>query len=303
MLLILRSKTKIGPRMKKFLQMIGKDLDQEKVPHSFSSFEEIELFLDRKEIKLLIAGDPLAKWSTIYPRKVGRNRGLAHIVAQLSKNLGIYFIDRYHEQTKDSSDTAKIIQMFRLALAGISTPKTYFAGSYSKKHLQHAKAYLKLPIVVKECNTSQGAGVFLAKSLSELEKIIIERFAQDDRKEIFLQEFIPNDFEYRILVTGNKVAVTEKKIRSEKEAFRNNVHLGAREEFIDIAKVSSRLKKEALRAAKVTNIQVAGVDVIEQKDGSPMIFEVNSCPAMTLDHKISPELKRLAEYLIACERN
>lgn len=302
MLLILRGKKKIGPRMKKFLRMIGKDLNQAKVSHSFSSFEEIELFLERKKIKLLVAGKPLTTWSTIYPRKVGRNRGLAHILAQLSKNLGIYFIDRYHEQTKDSSDIAKIIQMFRLALAGISIPKTYFAGSYSKKHLRNAVAYLKLPIVIKECNTSQGVGVFLAKSLRELEKILLRRFKQYDKKEIFLQEFIPNDFEYRILVTGNKIAVTEKKIRSKKEAFRNNVHLGAKEEFVDISKVGNRIKKEALLAAKITNIQVAGVDIIEQKDGSPIIFEVNACPALTLNNKLSPELTRLAEYLTECEK-
>lgn len=302
MLLILRGKKKIGPKMKNFLQMIGKDLNQKKVSHSFFSFEEIELFLERKKIKLLVDGKPLTTWSAIYPRKVGKNRGLAHILAQLSKNLGIYFIDRYHEQTKDSSDTAKIIQMFRLALAGISIPKTYFAGSYSKKHLRNAVSYLKLPVVVKECNTSQGAGVFLAKSLRELEKILLRRFKQDDKKEIFLQEFIPNDFEYRILVTGNKIAATEKKIRSKKEAFRNNVHLGAKEEFVDISRVGNRIKKEALLAAKITNVQVAGVDIIERKDGSPIIFEVNSCPAFTLNNKLSPEIKRLAEYLTECEK-
>lgn len=302
MLLILKSKRKASPKITKSFKMLGVELAKNKVDFSISSFEEIELFMDRSKIELLINGAPLKKWTTIYPRKVGKNKGLAHILAQLSKNLGIYFIDRYHEHIKDSSDAAKIIQMFRLALAGISIPKTYYAESYSKKHLRNAIAYLKLPIVIKECNTSQGAGVFLAKNINELEKTIIDRFSKDDRKEIFLQEFIPNDFEYRILVTGNKIAVTEKKIRSKKEAFRNNVHLGAIEEFIDPSTVGSHIKKEALLAAKTTNIQVAGVDVIEQKDGTPVIFEVNSCPALTLNNKISPEIKQLAKYLTACEK-
>lgn len=302
MLLILKSKKRNGPRMEKFLRMLGKELDQKKVAYSSASFEEAELFLDRKKVKLLIGGKSITDWDTIYPRKVGKNRGLAHILAHLSKNSGIYFIDRYHEQTKDASDVAKIIQMFRLAIAGISIPKTYFAGAYSKKHLQKAVAYLKLPVVVKECNTSQGAGVFLAKSASELEKIIASRFKQDDRKEIFLQEFIPNNFEYRILVTGNKIAVIEKKIRSGKEEFRNNVHLGAKEEFIEISAVKKHVQEEALSAAKITGIQVAGVDIVERKDGSPVIFEVNSCPAFTLNDKISPEIKRLAEYLTKCEK-
>lgn len=302
MLLILRNKKKTGPRIKKFLQMISVELDQRKVEYSSASFEEVELFLGREKIEVLIDDKPLSTWDTIYPRKVGRNRGLAHILAQLAKKQGIYFIDRYHERTKDSSDVAKMIQMFRLAAEGVSIPRTYFAGAYSKKHLRNAASYLKFPIVVKECNTSQGAGVFLVKNSNELEKVINDRLAREDKKEIFLQEFIANDFEYRILVTGNKVAVTEKKIRSPKEEFRNNVHLGAREEFVDTNSVGSRIKKEALLAAKITDIQVAGVDVVERADGQPVIFEVNSCPSFTLDKRVSNEVEKIAEYLTECEK-
>ncbi|MFA7208690.1 MAG: hypothetical protein WC120_00235 [Parcubacteria group bacterium] len=302
MLLILKNKKKTGPKMKKFLRLTGAELARKGVDFSVSSLEETEIQIEKNKIGLSICGKPVTAWSTIYIRKVGRNRGVAHMLAHVSKESGVNLIDRYHEQNKDASDAAKIIQMFRLASAGISIPKTYFAGSYPKKHLRNAIAYLKLPIVIKECNSSQGAGVFLAKNISELEKIILERSSQDDRKEIFLQEFIPNDFEYRILVTGSKVAVTEKKIRSEKEAFRNNVHLGATEEFVDISTVGSHLKKEAVLAARTTHIQVAGVDIIERPDGSPVIFEVNSCPTLTLDTKISPEIKKLAEYLTGCEK-
>lgn len=302
MLLILKSKKKNGPKMKKFLKLTGAELTGKGVSFSISSLEEIEFQMEKNQVRMSICGKPVTDWDNIYVRKVGKNRGVAHMLAHIAKKSGINLIDRYHEHTKDASDAAKIIQMFRLALADVSIPKTYFAGSYPKKHLRNAAAYLKWPIVVKECNTSQGAGVFLAKNLSELEKTILERSNRDDRKEIFLQEFIPNDFEYRILVTGNKVAVTEKKIRSEKEAFRNNVHLGATEEFVDISTVGSRLKKEAVLAARTTHIQVAGVDIVEQPDGSPVIFEVNSCPALTLDTEISPEIEKLAEYLTECER-
>lgn len=302
MLLILKSKSKNGPRMQKFVTLLGAELKKNKTLHSFSSFEETELFLQKNKIKILVAGKPLTKWNSIYARKVGKNRGLAHIMAQLARKMGIFFADSFHNYTKDSSDTAKIVQMFRLASAGISIPKTYFAGAYTKKHLRSASLFLKFPIVVKECNTSQGAGVFLAKNFSELKKVLNERLLQDDKKETFLQEFIPNDFEYRILITGDKIGVAEKKIRSRKDEFRNNVHLGAKEEFIDISAVPKKIRAEAILAAKTVSIEIAGVDIVEQKNGNPIIFEVNSCPAFTLNSKISPEIKNLAKYLSACEK-
>jgi len=66
----------------------------------------------------------------------------------------------------------------------------------SQKHIiplfikaTHKKSdsFLKLPVVVKECNTSGGEGVFLAKSASALEKTIKSLLKKFDKKEIFLR--------------------------------------------------------------------------------------------------------------------
>lgn len=302
MLLILKSKKEKMPKMEFFLKELRKELDELGCKSSVASFEDIEVFLKKGEVKILINGKPLKTWTAIYPRKVGRYRGLAHILASLAKNKKIYFIDKCREQAKDSADAAKIIQVFRLGVAGVSIPKTYYAASYLDSQIKNAVTYLQLPIVIKECNTSKGAGVFLARTVPALKKIIRERFLQDDRKELFLQEFIPNNFEYRILVTGNSVAVVEKKMRDKDEEFRNNVHLGAKEEFVDVSKVKKGLLKEALLASKIANIQVAGVDIVERKNGQPVIFEVNSSPALTINDKFSNELKKIAQYLSKCEK-
>ena len=302
MLLVLKSKKASGPRVQKLLGLLGDQLSSRGVAFSVSSFEDIEVFIEKGNVDLFIEKKPLENWNTIYPRKVWRYGGLAFMLAHLAKKKGVYFIDRFHEQIKDSSDVAKIVQMFRLALAGASIPKTYFAGSYSEEHLKSAEEYLGFPIVVKECNTSQGAGVFLAKDLSSLQEVIGRLSEKNERSAIFLQEFIPNTFEYRLLVTGDKVAVAEKKIRSEKEEFRNNVHLGAREEFMDVDAVKEEIRREALLASAITDIQVAGVDIVVKENGEPVIFEVNACPALTLDPGISQEIERLADYLALCEK-
>jgi glutathione synthase/RimK-type ligase-like ATP-grasp enzyme len=53
----------------------------------------------------------------------------------------------------------------------------------------------------------------------------------------------------------------------------------------------------ALRAAQAVNIQVAGVDIVENEVGMPIIFEVNSCPGFTLDETVSDEIRILSSYL------
>lgn len=302
MLLILTSKKKIGSKTEKFLSLLKNHLDRKMVNFSVSSFEEIEVFIEKGSVKIDIGGAPLQSWTSIYPRKVGKNRGIAHMLAHLSRKNGLFFIDQFHAHTKDSSDVAKIMQMFHLAINNVGIPKTYVSGVYTKEHIDNAITYLGLPIVVKETNTSQGSGVFLAKTAESLEQILKERALTQTGREIFLQEFIPNTFEYRILILGDKSAVAEKKIRSQNEEFRNNVFLGAKEEFISLEQVPVSVKNTAESAARATNIQVAGVDVIEDEHGVPVVFEVNSCPSFTIDESVSPEIASLSNYLAICEK-
>lgn len=301
MLLILRSKKKTLNKVKKFNKLISHHLKNAGVDFSFASFEDIELFMENGKINLLIDGKSLNTWKTIYPRKVGSYRGLAFILATLSKKNKIFFIDRFHEKNKDSSDTAKLIQMFRFAQNEIPIPKTYHTATYSQKQIETACNFLGLPIVVKQGNTSQGSGVHLARTASELKNILRSILGEKNKGDIFLQEFIPNNFEYRVFVTGNKIGAVEKKIRTRKNEFRNNVFLGAREEFVTISSVKKNILAVALKASRVSNIQVSGVDIVEANK-QLFVFEANSCPGLTLDEKISPELKSLAEYLKKCEK-
>ncbi len=302
MLLILRDKKKTYKKMIAFNKKLSVHLKQKGIAFNLASFEDIELFLENKKINLLINGKNLDNWTTVYPRKVSHFGGMAFILANLCKNKKIKFIDRFHERSKAGSDSAKIIQMFKFAVGGVPIPKTYYSPAYSKKHLSNAVKFLKLPIVIKQCNSSQGAGVFLVKDKKSLEKRITILTRKNERTEIFLQEFIPNTFEYRVFITGKKVGAVEKKIRTKKNEFRNNVFLGAIENFLDISLVKKNILQIALKASAVTNIQVSGVDVVEKENGEAVIFEANSCPGLTLNEKVSPELKSLSDYLEKCEK-
>jgi RimK family alpha-L-glutamate ligase len=301
MLLILRSKKKLVSKTKDFNKRLSRHLKSTGIKFSFSSLEDIELFMHDTKISLLINGKPLHNWKTIYPRKVGAYRGLAFILARLSKKNRLLFIDRFHEKIKDSSDAAKLVQIFNFAQNGIPIPKTYYSAAYSQKQIKNAAKFLGFPIVVKQCNTSQGAGVLLAKTSLELKTAIVKLLGNKNRGAVFLQEFISNDFEYRIFVVGNKVGAAEKKIRTTKNEFRNNVYLGATEEFLEISKTPKNILETAIKASQVSSIQVSGVDIIERK-GRLVVLEANSCPSLTFDEKISPELKSLAKYLAECEK-
>lgn len=296
MLLILKDKRKSAPDTEKTVSVLQKKLTKRGLSVDIASFEDIELFIKKGEVRAFVKNKPFTDYRAIFFRRVGKKRSLAFILSNIAQKNGMFYVDRLYRLT---SEPGKLKQTAALALNGISTPKTYFASIYTKKSIDSAEKFLGLPMVIKISRSRKGAGVFLAKSKKEALRIIKDAL----RNEILIQEFIPNNFDYRVLILGNALSCVIKRERPDKtNEFRNNVYLGASEEFMDIPEVSTSIKKEALRAAQVADIQVAGVDIVIGPDNKPYVFEINRSPAFTFDEKISNELGLLAEYLYQCHK-
>ena len=295
MILILKDKSKTVSGAEKTVKKIAEKLKKNNVATDVASFDDVELFISSSEVKGYISGKDIASYSTIFFRRVAEKRNMAFIVSNIAIKNGCKCIDNLYRFTNEAS---KLKQTTYLALNGVSVPKTYYAGIYSEKEIKAAIEFLKLPIVVKLSRGKKGQGVFLANSEDELKKIV----AENKDEEVFLQEFIENKFDYRILVLGSSVACGEKRSRVAEGEFRNNVYLGAKEEFIDVPLLDEKVKELSLRAAIVADIQVAGVDIVQNAGGEAFVFEVNRAPAFTYDENISNELNCLVGYLTECEK-
>ncbi len=65
--------------------------------------------------------------------------------------------------------------------------------------------------------------------------------------------------------------------------FRSNLHRGGKASAVKISKLE---RQTAVRAAKVLNLRVAGVDLLRGEDG-PKVLEVNSSPGLEGIERIS----------------
>jgi len=98
------------------------------------------------------------------------------------------------------------------------------------------------------------------------------------------QEFIPNDFDYRILTLKDSVGSVEKRIRQNKDEHRNNHFLGAKGEYVKVENTDNNLKEISIKAAKAMKRDIAGVDIIVNKEnGEIYVIEVNPFPGITWD--------------------
>jgi ribosomal protein S6--L-glutamate ligase len=79
----------------------------------------------------------------------------------------------------------------------------------------------------------------------------------------------------RAFVVGDRVVAAMRR-RAQGQEFRSNVHRGGQTEGIELDEAYTQT---ALRAAQVIGLRIAGVDMLESKDG-PQVMEVNASPGL-----------------------
>jgi len=131
------------------------------------------------------------------------------------------------------------------------------------------------PVVIKLLSGTQGIGVILAES-NKVAEAIIETLSSV-KQNVLVQKFVSESKgkDIRAFVVGDRVVAAMRRTAAGQE-FRSNVHRGGSTESVDL---DPEFERTAVKAAQILNLHVAGVDMLEGKDG-PVIMEVNSSPGL-----------------------
>lgn len=131
------------------------------------------------------------------------------------------------------------------------------------------------PVVIKLLEGTQGIGVLLAESIKSAEAII--ELLQNQKQNVLVQKFVAESKgkDIRAFVVGDRVVAAMRRVAQGQE-FRSNVHRGGKTESVQLDETYC---ETAVRAAQIMGLRVAGVDLLEGKDG-PLIMEVNSSPGL-----------------------
>ena len=132
-----------------------------------------------------------------------------------------------------------------------------------------------VPVVIKLLEGTQGIGVLLAHTLESAISII--ELLQSQKQNVLIQKFVAESKgkDIRAIVVGDQVVAAMRRVAQGQE-FRSNVHRGAKTEAVEL---DEEYKETAIRAAKIMGLGIAGVDMLEGKDG-PQIMEINSSPGL-----------------------
>src|SRR6056297_799249 len=172
----------------------------------------------------------------------------------------------------NSRDKLRSLQILSRHHVGI--PRTTFVRD-KKDVLPAIERVGGAPVVIKLIEGTQGIGVLLAESVKAAEGIV--ELLQSQKQNVLIQKFVAESKgrDIRAFVVGDRVVAALRRVAQGQE-FRSNVHRGGIAEAVEL---NDQYKETAVRAAQILGLQVAGVDILEGKNG-PQIMEVNSSPGL-----------------------
>jgi ribosomal protein S6--L-glutamate ligase len=140
------------------------------------------------------------------------------------------------------------------------------------------------PVILKLIEGAQGIGVILAESRDSIESTINAFFSLGQN--IIIQQFVSESKgrDIRVLVVGDKVVASMRRVARAGE-FRTNIHRGGQGERIELPQLYADI---ALRAVTTMGLDIAGVDIIESADG-PKVLEINPSPGIEALEKINKQ--------------
>lgn len=131
------------------------------------------------------------------------------------------------------------------------------------------------PVIIKLIEGTQGIGVLLAETVKSAEAII--ELLQSQKQSVLIQKFVAESKgrDIRAFVVGNQVVGAMRRVAQGQE-FRSNVHRGGLTEPVVLDEL---YRETAVRAAQIMGLRIAGVDLLEGRNG-PQVVEVNSSPGL-----------------------
>lgn len=247
------------------------------------SYNRVSFDTDTQEIKLTTKD--INEYDVLFFRTTGKHWEEVNLILdsakQNIKSGKTIVVDPLVEKGRPS-DACKAYQMLALKRAEIDVPKTVYGSLFYLLEIMRADTSVRpynWPVILKGSGGDRGTRVFKADNLEELEKLVkdLRKSEVEEGRRYMLQEYIPNNGDYRVLVLGKKVLGVMKRSSQNIEEFRNNYSAGGK---VEVADLPDSIKELAIKAADVCGLWVAGVDVAfrDFDKTKPVIWEVNKGP-------------------------
>ena len=179
---------------------------------------------------------------------------------------------------------------------GLQSPKTIYHLTADrvlvKKYVEHLGGF---PIILKVTGGTRGIGTIKIDSWQTLISTVDYLVTTGDK--FIMREFIHAEYGARVMVLGDEIILSSK-FYFQEDDFRNAPILSATK--YEPFEIDDQTKAICIEAVKAVNLEMAGVDILFDKDLKPYLLEINF-PTGFQSFKDNPDyvLSKMLDHLIS----
>src|SRR3990167_4991669 len=262
-----------------------------------ASFSELAFLADGKQSRVLSPRHDwdIADFDLVVFRRVGTELEKAVSAAHYLKFKNAPFIDEYLL----TIGKGKLSGSFLRTAEGIPVPRTFYASPRIFKEIFAKNPIFPYPFILKADDGRKGKNNYLVGSYKEL----CRRLDSVDGLDMIAQEYIKNNGDMRVLVLNTKARLAILR-KAKAGTHLNNTSAGGSAEMLAISELPKKAIRDCEDAARIEQLQVAGVDLIVDKaNNRHYILEVNRAPQLATgactDAKLAAYSVMINEIMLA----
>lgn len=230
---------------------------------------ECTLAIDGRRPRVLYEGDEVNDADCLIPRIGAALMGYGVAVVGHFEAMGVPVLNGSLPIARARD---KLLALQRLAQHGLDVPRTVLARNPAGLD-QSLEMVGGPPVVLKLLQGTQGVGVILAETRAAAAATLDTLWGLGQN--ILIQEFIVESRgrDVRALVIGGRVVAAMRRQAAAGE-WRSNLHRGGSGEVVTLDPLYQQV---ALEATRIIGLEVAGVDLLESREG-PKVMEINASP-------------------------
>lgn len=234
-------------------------------------FYNLEFRFKNNNAELLLNGMNIKDFSSVWLSSFWRSRDLAYAVK--------LYLDHFKTpHTYVEKSTSKITDQLYFVFNDILTPDLFFVDTPDiTKYIEKIEDICSYPLIIKDIKGSRGLDSAFIRNREELMKQLLDL---PKNKKYLFQKFVPNEFEWGVMVVNGNVVSAEKSYPKGDE-FRNNAK-GTKEVYVAVKDIPKIISIMAIKASKALRLSWCRCDILVDKYTEiPYLLEVNRCPGIT----------------------
>lgn len=227
--------------------------------------------IEQEDPELFYRGRRLSSYDAVIPRIGASITPYGTAIVRQFQQMNVFVANTANSisNTRDKLRSLQILSKHDIGLAPTSFVRD------RKDIISAIERVGGAPVIIKLIEGTQGVGVILAETQKVAEAII--ETLHGAKQNVLIQKFVAESKgkDVRAFVVGDRVVAAMRRVAQGQE-FRSNIHRGGRAEMIEL---DPQFERTAIESARILGLRVAGVDMLESKDG-PQVIEVNSSPGL-----------------------